>query len=170
MAAYRADAIDTAFTLYCQGLPHEDIEREMKKTWPAWSRQLLYGDEGWIKKYNWEERRAKADAKKQELKDVIENTEAMMVKALSSAIKSLTEKIESQGSQVDAQDVAQLNKISATLNNIRKRMDGGGTADKAAWFIELLTMQLGFFKEKDPDFAEQYERYYMDEFIERVKS
>jgi lipase chaperone LimK len=167
--AYKPEAIDKAFRLFCQGEPHEAIEAAMKKEYPAWSRQLLYGEEGWIKKYNWEERRAKADAKKQDLTDAIENTEELMVKAITSAITSLSEKIETQGSQVNAQDLAQLNKLSGTLNNIRKRMDMGGGADKPALFIEFLTGLVGFLKEKDADYAEQFEMYYLDEFIERIK-
>jgi len=169
---YKADAIDTAFGLYCQGLEYTEIEREMKKTWPKWSRQLLYGDaenEGWIKKYNWEERRAKADARKQELSDAIENTEELVIKSLTAALKSLSEKIASQGSQVKADDLAQLNKLSATINKVRERVVSGGTADKAAVFLEFLTVFISFLTEKNPDLAAEFESEYMDEFIQRVK-
>ena len=168
--AYHADAQDFALNLYCQGWSDEQIEKEMRTQWPTFTRQVLYGEGGWKKKFNWEDRRSKADAKRQELKETIEDTEGMMVKALSSAIKSLSEKIQTQGSQVKAEDVAQLNKLSATLNNIRKRMESGsGGGDKPALFIEFLAGLVGFLKEKDSDFAQQFEMYYMDEFIERVK-
>ncbi len=168
--AYHADAQDFAFNLYCQGWSDEQIEKEMRTQWPTFTRQVLYGEGGWKKKFNWEDRRSKADAKRQELKETIEDTEGMMVKALSSAIKSLSEKIETQGSQVKAEDVAQLNKLSATLNNIRKRMESGGSYDRAAAFIDFMTKFLGFITARDPELAQSIESEYMDDFIAEVKA
>ena len=166
--AYKPDAIQKAYDLFARGLSHEDIEREMKADYPSWSRQLLYGPDGWIQKYGWEARRAKADAKRQELTDAIASTEELMVRALTSALGSLTEKIESAGSLVKAEDVTQLNKISSTLNTIRKRMAEGGSYDRAAVFLEFLKELVSFLAEKDQALAEATEEY-LDEFIERVK-
>lgn len=168
--AYDGAAIDKAFRLYCQGIPHEDIEREMRKVYPAFARNTLYGDGGWIKRYNWEERRAKADARKSDLSDAIENTETLMVGSLTSAIKSLTEKIEAAGSMVKAEDLAQLSKLSTTLDKVRARMERGGGTDKATMFLEFVEELLLHLKEQDPDYAAEFEAEYLDGFIERVKS
>ncbi len=167
---YHADAQDFAFDLYCQGLSDEAIEKEMRKQWPRFTRQVLYGDGGWKKKFNWEERRSAADAKRKELTDAIESSEELILKSLLDAIRALSEKIRSQGSRVDPNDLAQLNKLSTTVDKIRSRMISGGTADKAAAFLDFLTVFIGFLNEKDPELAAHFEAEYMDEFIERVKS
>ncbi len=168
--AYHADAQDYAFSLYCQGLSDEEIEREMRKQWPRFTRQVLYGEGGWKKKFNWEERRANADAKRKELTDAIESSEELILKSLLDAIRALSEKIRSQGSRVDPNDLAQLNKLSTTVDKIRSRMISGGTTDKAAAFLDFLTVFISFLNEKDPELAAHFEAEYMDEFIERVKS
>ena len=167
--AYKLDAVNKAYQLYAQGLPHEEIEKEMKKEYVSWSRQLLYGDDGWIKKYGWEERRTKADAKRQELTDTIASTEELMVNALAAALKTISEKIETQGALVKAEDLAQLNKISGTLNTIRKRMSEGGGYDKARVFVGFLTELMTFLKDRDPEMAATFEADHLDDFIQLVK-
>lgn len=167
---YHADAQEAAFALYCQGWSDEQIEKEMRKTWPTFTRQVLYGEGGWKKKFNWEERRSKADAKRKELGAAIESAEELIIHCLTDALGFLAEKVARQGSEVKAEDLAQMNKLSTTLNNVKKRMETGGAGDKASLFLAFLTEFLSFMKEKDKDYAEQFERDFLDEFIERIKA
>lgn len=57
--SYPSEAVEFCFELYLRfnGQNHERIERDMRKRFPAWSRQNLYsrGNKiGWIEKYGWD--------------------------------------------------------------------------------------------------------------------
>lgn len=58
--SYPPEAIEQCLRLYLKynGQQHTRIEKEMRRTWPGWSKQNLYsrGEKiGWIDKYGWEE-------------------------------------------------------------------------------------------------------------------
>lgn len=58
--SYPPEAIEKCQTLYLRhnGQSHDRIEKEMRRTYPGWSKQNLYsrGDKiGWIEKYGWDQ-------------------------------------------------------------------------------------------------------------------
>lgn len=89
--SYTQEAILKCQNLYARGLPHTQIEAEMRKEFPTWSRKLLYGEGGWIDRYGFEDARRRYEERTRAFEQAAEDTAHEMIGELSKIRKNLYE-------------------------------------------------------------------------------
>lgn len=113
--AYDTRAQDFAFGFYAKGLSREKAVREIRKVYPGFAASTW--DE-WVKKLDWEARRAAADLKKREFEDLCENTAQAILLELSEIRERLLKDIRT--GKGDTQTVYAFNAISKQIIDLAR--------------------------------------------------
>lgn len=120
--SYPPEAIAKAKGLYAQGCPHEHIEREMRKEWPTWTRKNLYGEDGWIERYGFDDARAEFQKQIQAHEQLAQQTSQDMLVELTALRKKLFEGMKGteENEVPDPQKVYAYNQLTRTITQLLK--------------------------------------------------
>jgi len=124
--SYPQAAVDKCANLYARGLPHTQIEEEMRRDWPDWSRKNLYGENGWIEKYGFEDARRRYQERTKQLEQATEDaTQEMLTELLQirkSLYRDMKRPVGEDGTEgaVDPQKIYAYNQVTRTLMQLLK--------------------------------------------------
>jgi hypothetical protein len=101
------------------------IQEEMRKTpgCEQWDRKLLYGENGWIEKFGFEEAQRRYLERTQALEQMTEDATQDMLTELLQIRKSLYEDMKANNATADPQKIYAYNQVSRTLMQLLKNSD-----------------------------------------------
>lgn len=162
---YSPDAIELCRKLYCRfgGVNHDAIQREMRKDYPGWSKQLLFdkgnGKDarlGWVTKFGFEN---SLKLQSQNAIGSVENDDERRYKA----VVSLADKYQERALQGDEKAVPLFIKLTDQQIALRSKLDLSSANFET--FVESFEQMVKWAGEIDTNLAKLFFKR-KDEFIE----
>jgi hypothetical protein len=149
-----------AFDTYCEcDGSIEATRKTLIKKGLELSRQTLYD---WEQKYNWKERKAEIDRKRQEVEG--QTADEQLLQGLLRQKKKIEEHFESLGTEIDTQAIHGYTNLVKTIIEIRARSN----ANRAEMFMQFLKDLVEYAQKNDSEALEIIDRN-LDDFVQFVR-